>query len=70
MPEVIGHRDIGLTECPGGALYGLVAKLRHKIAARIERFGGIAPPETEPGGGGGVGPTTYVPTGPAGQVSG
>jgi hypothetical protein len=53
LPEVIGHRDIGLTECPGGALYDLIADLRRKIQSRIEQFGGIGPPDTEPGGGGG-----------------
>ncbi len=62
LPEVIGHRDIGLTECPGGALYGLIADLRRKIQARIEQFGGVGPDDTgPPSGGGGVEPTTYTP---------
>ena len=65
MHEVIGHRDIGLTECPGGALYELIVGLRHRIQARIEQFGGIEPPDTEPpAGGGGVEPTTYTPLTP------
>jgi len=62
LPEVIGHRDIGLTECPGGALYGLIADLRRKIQARIEQFGGVGSDDTDPpSGGGGVEPTTYTP---------
>jgi hypothetical protein len=63
LPEVVGHRDLGLTECPGDALYGLIAHLRGKIQARIEEFGGIGPPD-DGGDGGGVGPTTYVPLTP------
>jgi hypothetical protein len=64
LPEVVGHRDLGLTECPGEALYGLVAHLRTRIQARIEQFGGIDPPDG--GDGGGVGPTAYVPAAGAG----
>jgi hypothetical protein len=65
LPEVIGHRDIGLTECPGNALYGLVLDLRRKIQARIEQFGGIEPDDADPpSGGGGVEPTTYTPLTP------
>ena len=62
LPEVVGHRDLGLTECPGDALYGLIFDLRRKIQARIEQFGGIGPPDDGgDGGGGGVEPTTYTP---------
>ena len=60
MHEVIGHRDIGLTECPGGALYALIINLRQRVQARIEQYGGIEPTEP-PTGGGGVEPTTYTP---------
>ena len=65
MHEVIGHRDIGLTECPGGGLYELIVGLRQRIQARIERFGGTEPPGTEPpSGGGGVEPAAYTPLTP------
>ncbi len=65
LPEVVDHRMLGLTACPGDSLDALLVRLRRKIAARIEQFGGLTPPETEPPDeGGGVSPATYLPPAP------
>jgi hypothetical protein len=61
VPEVVGHRTLGLTECPGDALDALIGGLRHKIQKRIEQFADPTLPPTD--GGGGVQPAGYTPTG-------
>jgi hypothetical protein len=33
VPRVVGHRDVGLTECPGGAAYALLDEVRGAVAA-------------------------------------
>ncbi len=35
-PRVIGHRDLGLTECPGDKLYAQVNAIRKYVQKRIE----------------------------------
>jgi uncharacterized protein with LGFP repeats len=39
LPRVIGHRDVGLTECPGTALYSQVATIRQLVQKRIKKYG-------------------------------
>jgi hypothetical protein len=36
LPRVIGHRDVGLTECPGNALYAQVNGIRKFVQKRIK----------------------------------
>ena len=38
LPRVIGHRDVGLSECPGNALYAQVAGIRKFVQKRIKRY--------------------------------
>ncbi|MBO9532769.1 MAG: N-acetylmuramoyl-L-alanine amidase [Solirubrobacteraceae bacterium] len=33
LPRVMGHRDVGLTECPGGAAYALLDGVRAAVSA-------------------------------------
>lgn len=33
LPRVLGHRDVGLTECPGDAAYPLLDQVRSSVAA-------------------------------------
>ncbi len=62
LRRVIGHRDVGLTACPGEALYGQLAQIRRLTRQRIAQQGGAPPPapappaETAPGDPGGVTP--------------
>ena len=59
LNKVIGHRDVGLTACPGDDAYLEIPSIRRMVEARIEEFGGPAPtdptdptdPTTPPGGG-------------------
>jgi hypothetical protein len=58
LNKVIGHRDVGLTACPGETLELEVPSIRRMVEARIEEFGGPAPTDptdpddpTSPGGG-------------------
>ena len=52
VQKVIGHRRLGLTECPGDVLYADVDKLRRKVERRIEAASGVP---DDGGGSGGVG---------------
>ena len=61
LNKVIGHRDVGLTECPGETLQLGIPSIRRMVQARIEEFGGPSAPTdptdpTDPPGGG-VSPT-------------
>jgi hypothetical protein len=61
LNKVIGHRDVGLTGCPGDDLYLDIPGIRRMVAARIEESGGPNPDPTDPTGpteppGGGVSP--------------
>jgi hypothetical protein len=38
LPRVIGHRDLGTTECPGNQLYSQIATIRRQVQKRIKRF--------------------------------
>ena len=38
VPRVIGHRDLGLTECPGDRLYAQVRSIRKAVKKRARRF--------------------------------
>jgi uncharacterized protein with LGFP repeats len=38
-PRVIGHRDLGSTECPGEALYAQIKSIRNSVQKRGRRFG-------------------------------
>lgn len=42
LSRVVGHRDVGLTTCPGDAGYALLNSIR-VFAARYVRWGGTAP---------------------------
>ena len=54
VPEVLGHRDLGFTECPGDAFYIRIGAVRRLIQERIARSGGEDPvdPDIPPSGGG------------------
>lgn len=39
-PNLIGHRDIGVTDCPGSNLYIKIPELRNLVASRI---GSVSP---------------------------
>ena len=43
FPNIAGHRDVGATECPGGAFYATLPTIRGDVAALV---GGSAPPPT------------------------
>jgi len=36
LPRILGHLDLGLSECPGGALYAEVAGIRKAVQSRIK----------------------------------
>jgi hypothetical protein len=38
VPRVVGHLDLGLTACPGGALYPLIPQIRAAVQKRIKRY--------------------------------
>jgi N-acetylmuramoyl-L-alanine amidase len=38
LPRVIGHRDLGLTDCPGDALYAQIISIRKYTQKRIKRY--------------------------------
>lgn len=65
LNKVIGHRDVGLTACPGEYLALDVPSIKRMVDARIAEFGGPAPVPTEP-----TEPTDPPPpTTPGGGVS-
>jgi hypothetical protein len=35
IPNIVGHRDVGSTACPGGALYRLLPTIRQRVRARL-----------------------------------
>jgi hypothetical protein len=37
-PRILGHLDLGLTACPGGALYPLISQIRAAVQKRIKHF--------------------------------
>lgn len=52
LPTIVGHRDVGLTACPGDAFYALLPALRQRVA---DAAGGSVvlpppPPPTPPSG--------------------
>jgi len=38
LPRVIGHRDVGATECPGNALWAQIAAIRKLVQKRIKSY--------------------------------
>jgi N-acetylmuramoyl-L-alanine amidase len=63
LKRVVGHRDVGLTACPGESLQLDIRSIRRMVQARITEYGGPAPPApptdpTDPAAppGGGVSP--------------
>jgi hypothetical protein len=38
VPRIVGHLDLGLTACPGGALYPLIPQIRTAVQKRIKRY--------------------------------
>ena len=38
LPVIDGHRDTNETSCPGTRLYGLLPKLRRRVATRVHRY--------------------------------
>jgi hypothetical protein len=44
LQEVIGHRAVGLTECPGGAIERKLTKIRRQVRRRISEGGEPKPP--------------------------
>ena len=56
VKQVVGHGDLGFTECPGDALYQRIGKIRRLVQERIAEGGGEGPvdpadPDTPPSGG-------------------
>ena len=37
LPNVLGHRDVGATECPGTLFYGTLQRLRDATATRLQQ---------------------------------
>ena len=52
LPRVIGHRDVGSTECPGDALYAQINAIRKAVQKRIRRYAkkGVKPARSLSGG--------------------
>ena len=48
LNRIIGHRDVGLTACPGDALYAILPQLRSQVQTAIDTGGGVTPPTTPP----------------------
>jgi hypothetical protein len=49
LNEVVGHRAVGLTACPGEALDAMIVGIRRRSQVRIEKYGAIEePPPVEP----------------------
>jgi N-acetylmuramoyl-L-alanine amidase len=38
VPRIVGHMDLGLTACPGGALYPLIPTIRAAVQKRIKKY--------------------------------
>jgi uncharacterized protein with LGFP repeats len=50
VKQILGHGDLGLTECPGEALRARVGRIRRAVQGEIAAGGGVVDP-VEPGGG-------------------
>jgi hypothetical protein len=50
FPNIAGHRDVGATECPGGAFYATLPAIRTDVAARIASANGSATKAYQPAG--------------------
>jgi hypothetical protein len=61
LNKVIGHRDVGLTACPGDELELDIPSIRRMVEARIEANGGPAPTPPDP-----TDPTGGTPDPPGG----
>ena len=48
--KIIGHRVVGLTACPGDALFEQIPHLRRLVQRKIDAGGGIEPPPDDGGG--------------------
>ena len=59
LNRIVGHRQVGLTACPGDGLFGQLTKIRRRTQRLIDDAGGTTPteppitdpPTTAPGGG-------------------
>jgi hypothetical protein len=38
LPRIVGHRDVGVTSCPGSELYRRLGEIRMKAAAHFDRY--------------------------------
>ena len=38
LPRIVGHRDVGVTSCPGSELYRRLGEIRVKAAAHFDRY--------------------------------
>jgi uncharacterized protein with LGFP repeats len=38
VPRVAGHRDVGLTACPGEALYSQIGTIRQQVQKRVKKY--------------------------------
>ncbi len=36
LPNIIGHRDVGATACPGGILYSRLGEIRHRTKEKVK----------------------------------
>jgi hypothetical protein len=52
VKEVLGHGDLGFTECPGGEMKERVPAVRRKVQDRIAQGGGSSTPDPPSGGSG------------------
>jgi hypothetical protein len=43
LPKIVGHRDVGVTGCPGSRLYGRLTEIRGKAAAWFDHYIGAQP---------------------------
>jgi uncharacterized protein with LGFP repeats len=38
LARILGHRDVGLTECPGAALASQIEAIRRQVQKRIKKY--------------------------------
>lgn len=67
LNRVIGHRDVGHTDCPGDSYYPLLSKIAARAKSKASTLSGIAPVNPRPpfdvsGGGSDGGSSTPKPT--------
>jgi putative cell wall-binding protein len=48
LPNIIGHRNVSQTACPGGVFYGTLPSVRQAVAARIAATTGTGVDATDP----------------------